>query len=220
MLPTLALVDPTLTYSLPPGLTACTGLDALTQVLEPYVSCRANPLTDSLCRMGLEKVGFGLRTAYYQGDNPGARETMSLVSLWGGLALANAGLGAVHGFAGPLGGMYSAPHGAVCASLLAPVWQANIERLRRETPRHPALDRYQNAARWLTGNSEATVEDGSRWLVELVRELEIPPLSHWGVHAAEIPEIATKSAQTSSMKGNPIGLTLAELETALSAALD
>jgi alcohol dehydrogenase class IV len=118
MLPTLALVDPELTASMPPAVTASTGLDALTQVMEPYVSNKANPLTDALCREGMRRAARSLRRAYEDGRDAAAREDMAQASLFGGLALANAKLGAVHGFAGPLGGMFPAPHGVVCARLV------------------------------------------------------------------------------------------------------
>ena len=126
MLPRLALLDPELTVTVPPDVTASTGLDALTQVLEPFVSSRANPLTDAVCRDGLTRAARSLRRVYDDGADIDAREDMALVSLYGGMALANAGLGAVHGFAGPLGGMLGAPHGALCARLLPGVITANI----------------------------------------------------------------------------------------------
>ena len=219
MLPKLALVDPELTYDLPPALTASTGLDALTQVLEPFVSIRANPLTDSFCREGLRRVGSALRRAYLVGTDREARESMSFVSVLGGLALANAGLGAVHGFAGPLGGMFPAPHGAVCAALLAPVWDANVDRLQREPPHSQALARYAEAAQLLTGNPNATIAEGSKWLHALTKELCVPSLSHWGATADDISEISEKASKTSSMKGNPIGLSQSELESVLRMAI-
>ena len=137
MLPRLALVDPELTYSLPPEVTASTGLDALTQVMEPYVSNRANPMTDALCREGMRRAARSLRRAYEQGDDPAAREDMALTSLFGGLALANAGLGAVHGFAGPLGGMFHGAHGAICARLLPHVMAINVRALQQRTAGEP-----------------------------------------------------------------------------------
>jgi alcohol dehydrogenase class IV len=165
MLPRVALVDPELSYDLPPGVTASTGLDALTQLIEPYVSCRANPMTDALCVQGLQRAGRSLRRAYEHGRNaPEARQDMAIASLYGGLALANAGLGAVHGFAGPIGGMFPAPHGAVCAALLPHVMVANLRALRERPPEYPALNRYEEAARWLTGNTNATADDGVAWV--------------------------------------------------------
>lgn len=130
MLPSLAIVDPELTYGLPPEITASSGLDALTQLIEPFVSVKANPMTDAICREGIRHAAKSLRTVYHNGADASAREGMSLASLFGGLALANAALGAVHGFAGPLGGMLNAPHGAICAKLLPLVMEVNIKVLR------------------------------------------------------------------------------------------
>ena len=141
MLPRLALVDPELTYSLPPAVTASTGLDALTQLIEPFTSSKANPLTDALCREGMMRAARSLRTAYEDGRDAAAREDMALASLFGGLALANAGLGVVHGFAGPVGGMFHAPHGAVCAAFLPHVMAVNARALRARQPGSAALAR-------------------------------------------------------------------------------
>jgi alcohol dehydrogenase class IV len=128
MLPKVAIVDPELTYDLPPEITASTGLDALTQLIEPYVCVRANPMTDALCVEGIRRVARSLRQAWANGHDAKVREDMSVASLFGGLALANAGLGAVHGFAAPIGGMFAAPHGAVCAALLPHVMKSNMLR--------------------------------------------------------------------------------------------
>src|SRR5579871_2640819 len=125
MLPCIALVDPELTYGLPPAVTASTGLDALTQLIEPYVSVRANPIVDAICVDGIQRVAHSLRRAYHDGTDRDARRDMSLASLFGGLALANAGLGVVHGFASPLGGSWKAPHGALCAAILPHGMAAN-----------------------------------------------------------------------------------------------
>src|ERR1017187_6933228 len=115
MLPALAVVDPELTLDLPPALTASTGLDALTQLIEPYVSIRANPMADLFCTEGIGRTAAALPQVWEDGHNREARAAMAWASLLGGLALANAGLGAVHGFAAPVGGMFPAPHGAICA---------------------------------------------------------------------------------------------------------
>ncbi len=137
MLPKAAIVDPELTYSLPPDVTAYTGLDALTQLIEPFVSLSANPVTDALCREGIPRAAQSLRRVFLDGQDQLARKNMALVSLFGGLALANAKLGAVHGFAGPIGGIFPAPHGAVCARLLAVVMEVNLRALKRGSK--PAL---------------------------------------------------------------------------------
>ena len=128
MLPRIALVDPELTYALPPAVTANTGPGALTQLIEPYVSARANPLTDALCVQGIALAAGALGRVYRDGMDREARQDMALASLFGGLALANAGLGVIHGFAAPLGGSWNAPHGALCAALLPHGMAANVAR--------------------------------------------------------------------------------------------
>lgn len=219
MLPKLALVDPELTYSLPPDITASTGLDALTQLIEPFVSVKANPMTDALCREGMRHAAQALRRAYENGGDQEAREKMSLASLFGGLALANAALGAVHGFAGPLGGMLHAPHGAICARLLPYVMEANLGALMSRQPVHPALARYAEIAQILTGNSDATASDGVAWVSDLVRDLNIPPLSSYGMSRADFPEAVEKTLKASSTKGNPIPLIEGELTEILEKAV-
>jgi alcohol dehydrogenase class IV len=219
MLPRLALVDPELTYDLPPAVTAATGLDALTQLIEPYVSSRANPMTDAFCLEGIRRVAGSHRPAFDEGRNATARTDMALASLLGGLALANAGLGAVHGFAGPVGGMFPAPHGAVCAALLPHVMAANVVALRTRAPQAAALARFDDVARLLTGHPHATAADGIRWIRELTSTLHIPPLRTYGVSSADTAAIVAAAAKASSMKANPIALTSVELGAVLEAAL-
>ena len=161
MLPRVALVDPESTYNLPPEVTASSGLDALTQLIEPFVSLKANPMTDALCREGMAHAARSLRRAHENSADKEAREGMSLASLFGGLALANAGLGTAHGFAGPLGGMLHAPHGVLCARFLPLVMEANIKAMQLRQPEHPALAHYAEIARILTGEKVATAEDGA-----------------------------------------------------------
>jgi alcohol dehydrogenase class IV len=219
LLPSAAVVDPELTYDLPPALTASTGLDALTQLIEPYVSRRANPLTDGYCREGLQRVARSLRQAVFSGRNPSAREDMALASLFGGLALANAGLGAVHGFAGPIGGRFPAPHGAVCAALLPHVMAANLRALREREPRSDALGRYEHVAAVLTGNPHATADAGVAWVQELVAGLPIAKLGAYGIREEHVPDLVAKAANASSMKANPVELTPGELAQTLRLAL-
>ena len=219
MLPRLALLDPELTLGMPPDVTASTGLDALTQVLEPFVSSRANPMTDALCRDGLARAARSLRKAYEDGRDLDAREDMALVSLYGGLALANAGLGAVHGFAGPLGGMLGAPHGALCARLLPFVIRANVQALRQRSAAHPAGARYAEVARILTGREDATPEDGADWVAELGAALSVPGLSEHGLVAADLTGAVARAQKASSMRGNPIALMDEELHGILEHAL-
>jgi len=220
MLPRVALVDPELTYDLPSALTASTGLDALTQLIEPYVCLRANPMTDALCVEGIRRAARSLRVAFADGQNKSSREDMALASLFGGLALANAGLGAVHGFAGPIGGMFPAPHGAVCAALLPHVMALNLRALRERAPGSAALRRFDEVARLLTDQPEATADGGVKWVSELVRELEIPSLAEYGIGTAHIPQLIANATNASSMKANPIVLTPAELAEVLQRAAD
>lgn len=219
MLPDIALVDPTLSYSVPPGVTAYTGLDALTQVIEPLVSHTANPLTDAVCREGIPRAARSLHRAVEHPADAAAREDMAVASLFGGLALANAKLGAVHGFAGPLGGMYHAPHGAVCAALLPHVMAANVRALREREPHNPSLARYDDVARLLTGDHYATADDGVAWVAELVEVLGIPGLGAYGLAEADFDDVIDQSARSSSMKGNPIVLTADEMAAILARAL-
>jgi len=251
MIPDLAVVDPECMLSMPPAVTASTGLDALTQLLEAFITKKANPMTDGFCREGLPRIVRSLRRVFENGDNLAAREEMALASLFGGLALANAGLGAVHGFAGPLGGMFNAPHGMVCAALLPHVMKANLNAVRQgcrsfqplphrngaslpwvESPysesvspqatlslRQPCpamIDRFEEFAR-LTGGK--TAEDGLDWLAALCRDLQVPPLAALGITEADFFEIVEKSKNASSMKGNPVELTDAQLMQILEMAL-
>ncbi len=216
MLAQVALVDPALTDQLPPELSAYTGLDALTQLIEPYVCNRANPWTDSLCVEGLRRISRSLRRACLE-SHPDARDDMALASLFGGLALANAGLGAVHGFAGPAGGMFNAPHGAVCAALLPHVMRANVHALRESAADSPVLQRYGEVARLLTGRAQAVPEEGIAWVEEL--GLPIPRLGHWGIRPNDIPELVQKAAIASSMKANPVVLSSAQLTAIVEAAV-
>ena len=219
LLPRLAVIDPELSCSMSPPITAYTGLDALTQLIEPFVSLRANPFTDSLCREGMARVAQSLAKAWQSGADARAREDMSLAALFGGLALANAGLGAVHGLAGPIGGMFDAPHGAICASLLPHVVAINAAALRRQPRGQPTLERYAEIARLLTGRSDATVPELIGWLGDLCRQLEIPRLREFGITAQAAPVLAAKAAAASSMRANPVVLEAEEIEEIVTRAL-
>jgi alcohol dehydrogenase class IV len=219
MLPRLAVVDPQLTIDLPPEVTASTGLDALTQLIEPYASNRANPITDMFCIEGIRRVRGSLLRAYENGQDCEARTDMAMASLLGGLALANAGLGAVHGFAAPIGGMFPAPHGAICAALLPHAMEVNVHALRQRAPQSDALRRYETIAQLLTGNPKAYTEEGIEWVTQLCTKLSIPPLSTYGIGKPDVATLAEKAAQASSMKANPIVLTAPELADLVSAAL-
>lgn len=219
MIPRIAIVDPELTYGLPPALTASTGLDALTQLIEPFTCNRANPLVDGLCREGIVRVARSLRPAWSNGYNAAAREDMSLASLFGGFALANAGLGAVHGFSGVVGGMFKAPHGAVCAALLPQVMAMNRTAMMAREPLNPALARYDEVARLLTGNASATAEDGVEWVRKLTDGLGVPSLAAWGVASGHIAAIVERVTLASATKANPVVLTHSELSEILAGAI-
>jgi len=212
MLPRLAVVDPELTYCLPRAITASTGLDALTQLIEPYLSVKANAMTDALCVDGIHRAARALPRVW---DDPGDRETraeMSYASLLGGMALANAGLGAVHGFAAPIGGMFPAPHGAVCAAVLPHAMEVNLRAA-------PDRSRFEEIARLLTERPHASAQDGVEWIATLCRKLEIPTLRSYGVREEDIPALVEKASQASSMKGNPVTLKPEELREILSRSI-
>jgi len=210
MLPDLAVIDPELTYSMPPSLTASTGLDALTQILEPFVSLKSNPLTDALCREGLKRVARSLRRAFENGSDTAAREDMAIASLFGGLALANSKLGAVHGFAGTMGAMFLIPHGVICACLLPHVMEVNVKALQRRGSLE-FLSRYDEVARLLTGKPDAGATEGIDWIHDLCSALDVAPLFEFGITEAHFPEIIAGAKRASSMKGNPVELTDEEL---------
>jgi alcohol dehydrogenase class IV len=211
MLPTVAVVDPELTLDVPPDVTASTGLDALTQLIEPYVSVRANAMTDMFCLEGMRLAAKALPAVYRNGQDRQAREAMSFASLLGGLALANAGLGVVHGFAAPIGGMFNAPHGAVCAAVLPHGMAANIRALRERPPGGEAMPRYRRIAEILTGDVRARPTDGVKWVLALCGELGIRPLGVFGVANKDAEMLADKASNANSMKSNPIALTRVEL---------
>lgn len=219
LLPKIAIVDPELSHSLPPSITASTGMDALTQLIEPFVCNSPSPLTDAICRDGLARVARSLRIAYENGSDFAAREEMALASLFGGMALANARLGGVHGMANPIGGMYHVPHGVVCARLLPFVMEINLRALRQRQPNSPFIARYGEIAQLLTGDTNASANDGVNWVQDLCRAFNIGPLSEYGLEAKDFPALVKQSQATSSMKGNPVTLTDSELSEILAKAV-
>jgi alcohol dehydrogenase class IV len=218
MLPRVAIVDPELTYSLPPAITASTGLDALTQLIEPYTCNAPNPLVDAVCREGIQRAARSLKRVYEDGSDSAAREDMSLAALFGGLALANARLGAVHGFAGPFGGLFPAPHGMICARLLPFVVEANVRALQEREPHSLVLQRYDEVAQLLTGRSTAGASEAIEWLHQICADLNVAPLSQFGFTLNDIPIVVAQAQKASSMKGNPIILTEEELQRVLADA--
>ena len=219
LLARLAVVDPELTMELPSEITAHSGLDALTQLIEPYVSVRANALTDGFCLEGLPLVARSLVRAYQDGEDRNARCDMSLAALLSGLALANAGLGAVHGFASAIGGASAAPHGAICAALLPHATAVNIRALRALASDGEPLARYRSVAQILTKDEQAGPEALCDWLTETCQMLGAPKLGTYGVSETQVGPLIQSAKRASSMKSNPIQLTDDELSDILTAAI-
>ncbi len=219
LLPRIAVIDPQLSRSLPPEITAYTGMDALTQLIEPLVSHAANPLTDGVCREGLRLAARSLAHVYRDGSDLSARQDMSLAALFSGIALANAKLGAVHGLAGVLGGTTGHPHGAICARLLPFVMKANLRALEGDHAHAVARSRFDEVAQILTGDPSAAAADGVEWVRSLCSEMKIPPLRTAGLSLAECSRIIPTAQRASSMQGNPVKLTDAELLAVLEQAL-
>jgi alcohol dehydrogenase class IV len=207
LLPRVALVDPDLLVGVPRPTVAASGMDALSQLIEPLLSQRANPFTDALAREGIRRSARSLRRAYQEGmEDAGVREDLALASLFSGICLANSGLGAVHGLAAAAGARLSAPHGAVCAAVLAAAMEINLQALHDRAPEHPALHRMVELAALLTGRPDATPEDAIAWLQDLTAALTIPGLASYGLDEAGIEAVVAAAQKASSMRGNPIEL--------------
>ncbi len=219
MVPRVAIVDPLLTLTCPAGVTAASGLDALSQLIEPFACVQPNPVVDALCREGMARVRRSLRRACEDGSDGAAREDMALAALFSGMALSNAKLGAVHGIAAPLGGMTAEPHGAACGRLLPEVMDANIRRLREGRGNPGALERYAEIARLLTADASASPEAGAEWVRGLTESLRIPGLSRYGLTAGVFGALAEKALRASSMKGNPVPLGVEDVVQILSKAM-
>lgn len=217
LLPRLAVVDPDLLIGLSSPTIAASGMDALSQLIEPLLSQRANPFTDALARDGIRRSGRSLRRAGSAGmTDPRVRDDLALASLFGGLCLANSGLGAVHGLAAAIGARLSAPHGAVCAAVLAATMDINLRALRDRAADHPALPRMAEVAALLTDQPEATAEDAIGWLQGLTAALSIPGLAGYGLGEGDIADVVTAAQRASSMRGNPIKLSDAEVSEIVS----
>ena len=204
MLPSIALVDPELTYGLPPKVTASTGLDAITQLIEVFLTKKANPLTDGLVREALPAAAKAIRCACEYGDNVKARRDMSLASLFSGMGLANSGLGAVHGFAGPLGGMIQIPHGTACAILLKHCLEANA-RAAQSSGELSLLSRFAELGEMILGPG-GDIPSLVRWAEDITKELGIGRLSDFGFVEDQVEELVEKAGKASSMRGNPVKL--------------
>jgi alcohol dehydrogenase class IV len=222
LLARIAVVDPELAVSAPPEVTAASGLDALCQLIESYTSNRAQPMTDALALQGVSLAAPALPRVCADGKDLDAREAMALAALLSGITLANAGLGAVHGFAAPLGANFPIPHGTICAALLPHVVSANIAALAAESAEHPYLVRYAELGRRLSGGAalhrEAALEAGPRFLSELVNQLNIPPLRGFGLQPEHIPDMVALARKASSMRYNPVVLSGETLTQILSGA--
>jgi alcohol dehydrogenase class IV len=219
--PDVALVDPELALTCPPDVTAACGLDALTQLLEAYVSSKASPMTDALALSGLEHVAAGFLPAYENGQQDlAARGHMAYAALLSGIVLANAGLGVVHGFAGPIGGFFPIPHGVVCGTLIGAATRINIEALRQDSSRNRvALEKYARAGVLLSGGMAASEEDGGEWLIQTldrwIAATGIARLSAYGVTRSDFPRILDRS----NNKNSPIALTREQMQGLIEARL-
>lgn len=212
MLARLAIVDPALTDGCPRGVTLASGLDAVTQVIEPYVSSRATPFTDALCAPAIP-LGLAALLRLMQGEDARARDDLAWVSLCGGLALANAGLGAVHGLAGVIGGMIPATHGAICGALLGPVLQMNRERASGA-----AAARLAQVCGWIGAALGAEASMAPVSLAGWARQAGLPGLQAQGLAPGQHAQVAQAALLSSSMKGNPVAVDVAALQVALAAA--
>ncbi len=211
MLPRLALVDPALTDGAPRGVTLGSGLDALVQVIEPYLSSKANPLSDALCRAAIPQ-GIAALKRLAAGEVPAARDAMAYVSLSGGLALANAGLGAVHGLAGVIGGQFGAPHGLICGRLLGPVLAANADVLGVSA-------RFTEVQRWLSDGFDLPEDGTFKALTAMLDDWGLDRLNRWIPEDADLTETAREAAASSSMRANPCVLEAKTLEACIRAAM-
>ncbi|MDA7427235.1 iron-containing alcohol dehydrogenase [Primorskyibacter aestuariivivens] len=201
MLPRLALVDPALTDNCPRSVTLASGLDAVTQVIEPYLCTRANPMTDALCRDAIPR-GLVALCRLMKGEDTAAREEIAWVSLCGGLALANAGLGVVHGLAGPLGGLSSAPHGAICGALLPHALEVNARHAT--DPRTQA--RIAEIRHWIAEALGGAKDEAFSRLAAWSRENGLSGLDALGISPEQRSTAAEAAAASSSMKANPVPL--------------
>ena len=213
--PDIAIVDPELTHSCPPELTAYSGMDAFTQLLESYLSVKANPVTDALALSGIEAVGRSLKKAYQNGSDSHARADMAYAAYLSGITLANAGLGVIHGYAQPLGSLFPIHHGVVCGTLMGAVNCYTVKKLRKKDPGHWALKKYAIAGRVFSGQKVLSEEEAIDLLLEeidrLTEELAIPDLSDLNIGEDEINSIAEET----SLKNHPVNLTKEELKQIL-----
>ncbi|MHA2365700.1 MAG: iron-containing alcohol dehydrogenase [Candidatus Hodarchaeales archaeon] len=214
-IPKVAIIDPLLMTSVPPEVTARCGMDALTQLIEPYTSNNSLLITDNLAELGIALISESIRIAFLDGKNIEARSKMALGALLGGICLTNTGLGAVHGFASPMGAMFSIPHGSICAALLTQTVRMNIQALKERNPENQVLLKYARISELLTGQTHDSLnlayEDLIDYLHKLSKLLDIPSLGKWPISVEDYPKIVEKAKNASSMTYNPIKLTDNEL---------
>lgn len=209
MLPDLAIVDPTLTYGMDPVMSGCCGMDAFTHLMESYVCGDPNPLTDMVCEEGLRRLAGAILPAC-EDDDPRARADMSFAALLGGMALANAKLGAAHGLASSLGGRLDAPHGLITAQLAPYVMQENV-LAAREAGRGDVLNRYRQLACILTGRMNAEIIDGVMWTKRTLKRLNLPYVSDYGLCEVSFDAVAEDALLSNAIKGNPLPLNKSRL---------
>ncbi len=219
MVPDMVILDPELTLKLPRSVTASTGMDALTQLAEAFVTRNRNPFTDGFCREGLGLAARSLEVVFDNPDRLESRQDMLLAGYFSGVALANAGLGAVHGFAGPMGGMFGIPHGEICATLLPTVFQHNSRIIHNRPADESGVadlrNRFLELARIICRDPTATVESLLHRLKQFRSLLGIRSLREMGVESSGWPRIIEKAGAASSMKGNPVPLGADDLEEIL-----
>ncbi|MDJ0743869.1 MAG: iron-containing alcohol dehydrogenase [Xenococcaceae cyanobacterium MO_167.B27] len=220
LIPDGIIIDGNLLTSCPQSLTVACGLDTLTQLLEPFLSPTASPLTDALALSGIEKVAqYFLAACGSEGKNPQVREEIAYASLCSGICLANAGLGIVHGLASPLGGLFPIPHGVVCGTLMGIGNKVTLEAMRAREPENPALVKMSQVGRIFSrelGKSEQYYADFLiKTLFEWIEQLEVPKLSDYGVTASDLETIVEQT----SNRNNPIQLSREEIFTILSSRL-
>jgi len=222
LVPKHVILDPELTLQCPADVTAACGMDAFTQLLESFVSTKANPVTDALALSGLQHIRDGLICAVENGENIEARTSMLYASSISGLTLANAGLGSVHGLASPFGAYFPIPHGVVCGTLLYEATRTNIHAMQLREPDHIALHKYAEVGRLMTEQPEMSVSDALQALLDLLQQwserLKMPKLSDYAVSTADIAKIIA-NISAGSMATNPIVLTAQELERLIQSRL-